>query len=91
MAGSFFFSGGEVSMRKSHDGSTDHLDDGELLDRETHDRDEFKRLEAEEPQLRSTTYGPSRASTALVKAWERWWHTNAAARMRGLVSRTLGR
>jgi len=71
--------------------SNDQLDDTQLLARETMERDEFKRLEMDEPRFRDTTYGPVRGSSALVKSWEQWWKTNAAARMRGLLSRTIGR
>lgn len=73
------------------DNATDHLDDAELLAREIQQRDEFKHLEEQEPQLRDTTYGVLRGSVALVTSWERWWRTNAAARMRGLLTRRLGR
>lgn len=78
-------------MPRWHERSTDHLDDAELLARESLDLEEYHRLEREEPQHRDTTYGVIRGSRALIDAWERWWHTNLAARMRGILTRTLGR
>lgn len=79
-----------TTMPTNRTDSTDHLDDAELLARESTDRDEFKRLEQAEPQFRDTTYGQVRGSSALVLSWERWWSTNAAARLRGLLTRTIG-
>ena len=70
---------------------TDHLDDAQLLAREIVQRNEFMRLEAEEPQFRDTTYGLVRGSTALTESWARWWSTHAAARLRGIVGRHFGR
>lgn len=70
--------------------STDHLGDAELLARELTERDEFKRLDEKE-QFRDTTYGVVRGSAALIQAWERWWQTNAAARLRGLLGRQISR
>lgn len=78
-------------MYGNDDQSSDDLDDTELLEREQDDRDDFRRLEQEEPRFRDTTYGVVRGSPALIASWERWWKTNLAARMRGLLSRTLGR
>ena len=77
----------------SHDSSdpNDLLDDADLLSRERDQRDDFKRLEREEPRFRDTTYGVVRGSPALIESWERWWKTNLAARVRGLLTRTLGR
>lgn len=70
---------------------SDDLDDTQLLARELMERDEFKRLEEEEPRFRDTTYGLLHGSAALVASWERWWLTNVAARMRGLLTRSIGR
>ena len=77
---------------QTHDGRpTDELDDKELLAQEQEHREDFRRQEAAEPQQRGTTYGVVRGSPALLAAWERWWQTNLAARMRGILSRTIGR
>lgn len=73
------------------DQGSDQLDDTELLAREQDERADFRRLEQEEPQLRDTTFGVVRGSPALIESWERWWRTNLAARMRGIMTRTLGR
>lgn len=70
---------------------TDSLNDAELLARETSELDDFKRLERMEPRFRDTTYGVVRGSAALVTSWERWWATNLAARMRGILTRTFSR
>jgi hypothetical protein len=75
---------------KAPDG-TDHLDDAQLLAREIVQRDEFKRLEEQEPRFRDTTYGVFNGSMALTESWERWWRTHAAARLRGIVGRHFGR
>ena len=77
-------------MPNSNDG-TDHLDDAQLLAREILQRDESRRLEAEEPQFRDTTFGLRKGSSALAESWERWWRTHAAARLRGIVKRHVGR
>jgi hypothetical protein len=71
--------------------SNDNLNDAQLLEREWLQRDEFERLQKLEPESRGTTYGPGRGSSALVHAWERWWQTNFAARMRGILERVIGR
>lgn len=78
-------------MTSNRSDGTDHLDDAQLLAREIVQRDEFKRLEAEVPQFRDTTYGIVRGSKALLESWERWWRTHAAARLRGIVGRHVGR
>ena len=78
-------------MQRYDDRSTDQLDDRELLAREQAHREDFRRQEAAEPQPRGTTYGPMRGSPALLASWERWWKTNLAARMRGILTRTMGR
>lgn len=78
-------------MHDDHPGPNDFLDDADLLSREKHQRADFRRLEQEEPHFRDTTYGLVRGSPALIESWERWWKTNLAARMRGLMTRTLGR
>lgn len=77
---------------RSHDGnSSDDLDDTELLARERDDRADFRRWEEAEPHYRDTTYGVIHGSPGLIASWERWWKTNLAARMRGILTRTLGR
>ena len=76
----------------SHDGeSNDELDDTQLLAREQDDHDDFRRRQQEEPRFGNTTYGVGRGSPALIASWERWWKTNLAARMRGILTRTRGR
>ena len=74
-------------MPHTDDDSTDHLDDTQLLDMEQSHRDDYTRLQREQPHLRDTTYGMMKGSAALVAAWERWWTTNLAARMRGILGR----
>jgi hypothetical protein len=74
-------------MHHTDDDSTDHLDDVELLTAEQLHRDHFAQLQRQEPHLRDTTYGVINGSTALVASWERWWTTNLAARMRGIIAR----
>lgn len=71
----------------SDDTSTDDLDDTALLAQEAKEHAEFTRMEQAEPRFRDTTYGLVRGSTALVLSWERWWRTNTAARLRGLLGR----
>lgn len=78
-------------MDNWNDHSNDSLDDADLLARESEQRSDFRRLEQAEPRFRYTTYGIIRASPALIASWERWWKTNLAARMRGIITRTLGR
>lgn len=73
------------------DDTNDQLDDAELLAREQDDRDDFQRRRQEEPRFDTTTYGVVRGSPGLVASWERWWKTNLAARMRGILTRTVGR
>ena len=65
--------------------SNDNLDDSGLLLREAHDLQEYQQLAREQPHYRDTTYGLIHGSSALVSAWERWWGTNMAARLRGLL------
>lgn len=74
-------------MQPSDDDSTDHLDDAQLLQMEQLHRDYYAQLQRQEPQLRDTTYGLLNGSKALVTSWERWWNTNLAARMRGIIGR----
>lgn len=75
----------------SHDNdSYDLLDDTQLLAEESLQRQEFLELEQREPRFRDTTYGLIRGSGLLVESWERWWRTNFAARMRGLLTRPIG-
>ena len=69
----------------------DQLNDAQLLEREWLLRDEFERLRGQESRSRGTTYGPIRHSSALVSAFERWWETNLAARMRGILKRIIAR
>lgn len=78
-------------MRGNDGESSDDLDDTELLERERDDREDFRRREEAEPRFRETTYGVIRGSPGLVASWERWWKTNLAARMRGILTRRLGR
>lgn len=78
-------------MQKHDDRSADQLDDTELLAQEQEHREDFRRHEAAEPQETGTTYGLVRGSPALLASWERWWKTNLAARMRGILTRTIGR
>jgi hypothetical protein len=78
-------------MRENADDSTDQLNDAQLLEREWLQRDEFERLRLLEPPSLGTTYGQIRGSSALVKSFDRWWKTNLAARMRGIIDRVIGR
>jgi hypothetical protein len=78
-------------MQSNSNDDTNHLDDAELLSREMVEHDEFKRIEQHEPRFRDATYGLVHGSRALVESWERWWHTNAAARLRGLLPRGMGK
>ena len=71
--------------------SNDQLDDTQLLAREQDERDDFRKRQQEEPRFETTTYGVVRGSPALIASWERWWNTNLAARMRGILTRTIGR
>ena len=81
----------EEHVYDDHNQSNDQLDDAELLSRERDQRDDFRRLEQEEPHFRDTTYGIVRGSSALIESWERWWRTNQDARLRGIMRRVLGR
>ena len=75
-----------------HDGSSNEdLDDTALLQRELDQRNSFERIEAAEPRFRDTTYGMVPGAPALVESWERWWKTNLAARVRGILNRTSDR
>jgi hypothetical protein len=85
------FFGEVTAMDTQGDNGTDHLDDRQLLAKESTQRDEFHRLEREQPQLRDTTYGPRPGTHALIMAWEQWWKTKLAARARGILSRSFGR
>jgi hypothetical protein len=78
-------------MYNDDEQGSDHLDDTQLLAREQDERADFRRLEQEEPHFRDTTYGVVHGSPALIESWERWWRTNLAARMRGIMTRALGR
>ena len=80
-----------MSTRQEPTSPSDELDDAQLLERERSDRAEFRRLQAEQPRFRDTTFGVVRGSALLVSAWERWWDTNLAARMRGILGRTIER
>ena len=74
-------------MNHHDDHLTDHLDDTQLLAAEQVHRDDYARQRRQEPCVRDTTYGLIQGSAALVASWERWWATNLAARMRGLLGR----
>ena len=74
-------------MHHTGDDSTDHLDDAQLLHAEQVHRNDYAKLQRQEPHLRDTTYGLIKGSAALVASWERWWKTNLAARLRGLLGR----
>lgn len=78
-------------MSARDDSTNDELDDTELLAREQDDRDDFRRRQEEEPRFDTATYGVVRGSPSLIASWERWWKTNLAARMRGIMTRTIGR
>ena len=69
------------------DGSTDRLDDADLLHMEQTHRNEYTRLQRHQPHERDTTYGLITGSAALVACWDRWRTTNLAARMRGILPR----
>ena len=73
------------------DDSSEDLTDRELLDRERNEHDDFRRQESEQPRFRDTTFGVVRGSPRLIAAWERWWKTNLAARMRGILGRSIDR
>ena len=73
------------------DDSSEDLTDRELLDRERNEHDDFRRQEAEQPRFRDTTFGVVRGSPRLIAAWERWSKTNLAARMRGILGRSIDR
>ena len=89
MLRSFLFLQGQP-MRSDDNDSNDILDDAQLLAKESMQRHEFLELEQTEPRFRDTTYGLLRGSGQLVESWERWWNTNVAARMRGLLTRPIG-
>lgn len=75
----------EAHVRKHQDGNAhENLDDAELIDREERDKRELIRLEGAEPGRRESTPQLSKASAALLQAWERWKASNIAARLRGL-------
>jgi hypothetical protein len=84
-----FFSSG-LPMRSDDNDSNDILDDAQLLAKESMQRHEFLELEHTEPPFRDTTYGFLRGSRQLVESWDRWWSTNVAAQMRGLLTRPIG-
>ncbi|HJQ22013.1 MAG TPA: hypothetical protein VJ867_16835 [Gemmatimonadaceae bacterium] len=62
------------------------LTDDALVEREASEHREYLRLENREQQHRDTTYQALTASPALIRAWERWWATKVARRLRGLIS-----
>ena len=75
-------------MKKHFDGNADHeLTDSELIDREDLNKRELMRLEQLEPGRRESTSALVPGSARLMHAWERWKASNAAARLRGLLSR----
>jgi hypothetical protein len=74
-------------MRRHHDNNANsELTDDALVEREESERREYLRLEQREPQLRDTTYRALSGSPRLIRAWERWWATKLARRLRGLIS-----
>ena len=74
-------------QRKHHDNNANsELTDDALVEREESERREYLRLEQREPQFRDTTYRALGASPGLIRAWERWWATKVARRLRGLIS-----
>lgn len=78
-------------MRSDDDRDTnDDLNDTQLLELEAEQRNAFRELERDDPRTRDTTYGSLRGSPALVESWERWWKTNLAARVRGILTRSIG-
>lgn len=78
-------------MRSDDRDSNDDLSDAQLLERERAQREAFREVERDDPRTRDKIYGDVRGSPALVESWERWWKTNLAARMRGILTRTTGR
>jgi hypothetical protein len=75
-------------MKKHFDGNADQeLTDRELMDREDINKRELMRLEQIEPGRRESTSELVPASAKLMHAWERWKASNAAARLRGLLSK----
>ena len=76
-------------MKKHFDGNADHeLTDGELVEREERNKRELIRMEGLEAGRRESTSELVAGSAPLMQAWERWKATNAAARLRGLLSRS---
>ena len=74
-------------MSPTTDRPDDKLDDEELLDRESDEREDFMRIEGTEPQSPGTTYRVLSGSRALIDAWEKWMRTSVSARLRGLLPR----
>ena len=75
-------------MREHFDGNADQeLTDTQLVEREERNKRELMRLEELEPGRRESTSTLIPASARLMHAWERWKASNAAARLRGLLSR----
>lgn len=76
-----------TKQRRHHDGNANsELTDDALVQREESERREYLRLEEREPKFRDTTYRDLTASPGLIRAWERWWATKLARRLRGLIS-----
>ncbi len=75
-------------MKKHFDGNADNeLTDTQLVDREERNKRELMRLEQLEPGRRESTSSLVPGSATLMHAWERWKASNAAARLRGLLSK----
>jgi hypothetical protein len=77
-----------MSIERTHRDNNDNseLTDHALVEREESERREYLRLEQREPHLRDTTYGAVKGAPGLIVAWERWWATKVARRLRGLIS-----
>jgi hypothetical protein len=77
-----------MSIQRKHqdNNANSELTDDALVEREESERREYLRLENREPQHRTTTYRALTASPGLIRAWERWWATKVARRLRGLIS-----
>jgi hypothetical protein len=71
--------------RKHFDGNdNEHMDDSDLLHRESSERREYNRLLNREPHLGDTNYRTLLGSELLMRAWQRWSETRIAAKLRGL-------
>ena len=77
----------EIQMTNTTHRAVDQLSDGDLLERESHDRAEFLRLDRVDPLPPDRKYRLFRTPRALLDAWVRWTQSNVAARLRGLKFR----